>query len=447
MEKLDNNELISLLDQKKLRDLKDELITYNEADIAIFFEEIDEVQAAAVFRILPKDIAAETFSFFSSDLQNKIIDSMTNSEITEIVEKLYIDDVVDMLEELPANVVKKVMANVPKNRRDIINQYLQYPEDSAGSIMTAEYISIKKKNTVGSAIKTIRKKGVNSESIYTVYITDAQRRLEGFVSVRTLLVNDDRTNIVDLLEEDVIYVTTTDDQEYVARQFAKYGFLSLPVVDQEKRLVGIVTIDDAVDVLEEEATEDFEKMAAMAPSEKPYLKSTIWEISKNRFPWLLFLMLSATITGLIINKYEALLAAISGVMAFVPMLTDAGGNAGSQSSTMIIRGLSIGEVSTKDYGKIFLKELGVSVIVGIALAAVNFLRIILIGSLSVKIALTVSLSLVVTIIIAKSVGGLLPIAAKKLNMDPAIMAAPLITTIVDTLSLLVYFFFVQEILL
>lgn len=447
MEKLDNNELISLLDQKKLRDLKDELITYNEADIAIFFEEIDEVQAAAVFRILPKDIAAETFSFFSSDLQNKIIDSMTNSEITEIVEKLYIDDVVDMLEELPANVVKKVMANVPKNRRDIINQYLQYPEDSAGSIMTAEYISIKKKNTVGSAIKTIRKKGVNSESIYTVYITDAQRRLEGFVSVRTLLVNDDRTNIVDLLEEDVIYVTTTDDQEYVARQFAKYGFLSLPVVDQERRLVGIVTIDDAVDVLEEEATEDFEKMAAMAPSEKPYLKSTVWEISKNRFPWLLFLMLSATITGLIINKYEALLAAISGVMAFVPMLTDAGGNAGSQSSTMIIRGLSIGEVSTKDYGKIFLKELGVSVIVGIALAAVNFLRIILIGSLSVKIALTVSLSLVVTIIIAKSVGGLLPIAAKKLNMDPAIMAAPLITTIVDTLSLLVYFFFVQEILL
>ncbi len=447
MEKVDINELITLLDQKKLRELKDELITYNEADIAIFFEEIDEVQAAAIFRILPKDIAAETFSFFSSDLQNKIIDSMTNSEITEIVEKLYIDDVVDMLEELPANVVKKVMANVPQNRRDIINQYLQYPEDSAGSIMTAEYISIKKENTVGSAIKTIRKKGINSESIYTVYITDAQRRLEGFVSVRTLLVNDDRTNIVDLLEEDVIYVTTTDDQEDVARKFAKYGFLSLPVVDQERRLVGIVTIDDAVDVLEEEATEDFEKMAAMAPSEKPYLKSSIWEISKNRFPWLLVLMLSATITGMIINKYEALLAAISGVMAFVPMLTDAGGNAGAQSSTMIIRGLSIGEVSTEDYGKIFLKELGVSVIVGVALAAVNFLRIILIGSLSAKIALTVSLSLVVTIIIAKSIGGLLPIAAKKLNMDPAIMAAPLITTIVDTLSLLVYFFFVQEILL
>lgn len=447
MEKLDINELISLLDQKKLRELKDELITYNEADIAIFFEEVDDVQAAAIFRILPKDIAAETFSFFSSDLQNKIINSMTNSEITEIVEKLYIDDVVDMLEELPANVVKKVMVNVPKNRRDIINQYLQYPEDSAGSIMTAEYISIKKENTVGSAIKTIRRKGINSESIYTVYITDAQRRLEGFVSVRTLLVNSDSTNIVDLLEEDVIYVTTTDDQEDVARKFAKYGFLSLPVVDQERRLVGIVTIDDAVDVLEEEATEDFEKMAAMAPSEKPYLKSTIWEISKNRFPWLLFLMLSATITGLIINKYEALLAAISGVMAFVPMLTDAGGNAGSQSSTMIIRGLSIGEVSTEDYGKIFLKEFGVSVIVGIALALVNFLRIIIIGSLSVKIALTVSLSLVVTIIIAKSVGGLLPIVAKKLNMDPAIMAAPLITTIVDTLSLLVYFFFVQEILL
>lgn len=447
MEKVFKDELMELLREKKLRKLKDELITFNEADIALFIEDLSDLEAVAVFRILPKNIAAETFAYFSREVQNNIIGSMTNTEITEIVDDLYIDDVVDMLEELPANVVKKIMKNVPTERRCIINQYLQYPEYSAGSIMTAEFIDIKMKNTVGTAIKHIRNKALDSESVYTLYITDTWRRLVGFVSVRTLLVNDDNTKLEDLIEEDVIYVTTTDDQEYVARQFAKYGFLSLPVVDQEKRLVGIVTIDDAVDVLDEEATEDFEKMAAMAPSDKPYIKSSIWELSKNRLTWLVFLMLSGTISGMILLKFEGALEALSGAAAFIPMLMGAGGNAGSQSSTMIIRGLSIGEIETKDYIKVFFKEFGVAVLVGIALAIVNFVRIIIIKPGQTMLAFTVSLSLVFTIMIAKSVGGLLPLAAKKLNLDPALMAAPLITTIVDALALLVYFFFVETILL
>lgn len=447
MEDIKIEELYNLLQTKQLRKLKEELLTYNEADIAIFIESLDEVEALAVFRILPKDDAAETFAFFEQDTQERFINLMTNAELTNLAENSYIDDVVDILEELPATIVKKILKDVDPQRRAIINQYMQYPEDSAGSIMTAEYIGLKKNITVKQAFDIIRVKGVDSENVYTCYITDASRRLEGFVSVRTLLVSDDDVIIEDLIEEDVIYVTTTDDQEDVARIFAKYGFLSLPVVDHEHRLVGVVTIDDAVDVLEEEATEDMEMMAAMTPSDKPYLKDSVVSIAKNRVTWLLILMLTATITGFIINRFEATLTAVSGVMAFVPMLTGAGGNAGAQSSTMVIRGLSIGEVSILDYRKVFVKELGVAVLVGIVLAIVNFFRIILFNPGQEMIALTVSLSLIITIIIAKSVGGLLPLIAKKANLDPAIMASPLITTIVDTLSLLVYFFFVESILL
>lgn len=447
MEDIKIEELYNLLQTKQLRKLKEELLTYNEADIAIFIESLDEVEALAVFRILPKDDAAETFAFFEQDTQERFINLMTNAELTNLAENSYIDDVVDILEELPATIVKKILKDVDPQRRAIINQYMQYPEDSAGSIMTAEYIGLKKNITVKQAFDIIRVKGVDSENVYTCYITDASRRLEGFVSVRTLLVSDDDVIIEDLIEEDVIYVTTTDDQEDVARIFAKYGFLSLPVVDHEHRLVGVVTIDDAVDVLEEEATEDMEMMAAMTPSDKPYLKDSVVSIAKNRVTWLLILMLTATITGFIINRFEATLTAVSGVMAFVPMLTGAGGNAGAQSSTMVIRGLSIGEVSISDYRKVFVKELGVAVLVGIVLAIVNFFRIILFNPGQEMIALTVSLSLIITIIIAKSVGGLLPLIAKKANLDPAIMASPLITTIVDTLSLLVYFFFVESILL
>ncbi|NLW53196.1 MAG: magnesium transporter [Tissierellia bacterium] len=447
MEEQNIEQLRLLVEQKKLRELKQELLSYNEADIAIFIESLNDVEALAVFRILPKEEATETFSFFELDTQERFINIMTNAELTNLAENLYIDDVVDMLEELPATVVKKILKDVQPQRRAIINQYMAYPEDSAGSIMTAEYIGLKEHITVKQALDTIRVRGLDSENIYTCYITDNQRKLEGFVSVRTLLVNNDDVVISDLLEEDVIYVTTTDDQEDVARLFAKYGFLSLPVVDHEKRLVGVVTIDDAVDVLEEEATEDIELMAAMTPSEKPYLKTSVLELAKNRFTWLIILMLTATVTGFIINSFEATLTAVAGAMAFVPMLTGAGGNAGAQSSTMVIRGLSIGELELDDYKKIFIKELGVSILVGVVLAIVNFFRIIIFNPGQYLMALTVSLSLVVTIMIAKSVGGLLPIAAKRLNLDPAIMASPLITTIVDTLSLLVYFFFITKIML
>lgn len=447
MEEQNIEQLRLLVEQKKLRELKQELLSYNEADIAIFIESLNDVEALAVFRILPKEEATETFSFFELDTQERFINIMTNAELTNLAENLYIDDVVDMLEELPATVVKKILKDVQPQRRAIINQYMAYPEDSAGSIMTAEYIGLKEHITVKQALDTIRVRGLDSENIYTCYITDNQRKLEGFVSVRTLLVNNDDVVISDLLEEDVIYVTTTDDQEDVARLFAKYGFLSLPVVDHEKRLVGVVTIDDAVDVLEEEATEDIELMAAMTPSEKPYLKTSVLELAKNRFTWLIILMLTATVTGFIINSFEATLTAVAGAMAFVPMLTGAGGNAGAQSSTMVIRGLSIGELELDDYKKIFINELGVSILVGVVLAIVNFFRIIIFNPGQYLMALTVSLSLVVTIMIAKSVGGLLPIAAKRLNLDPAIMASPLITTIVDTLSLLVYFFFITKIML
>ncbi len=430
--------LSELFEEKKLRELKEELITFNEADIAIFIEELDPLEAITVFRILPKDIAAETFSYFSSEMQNHIIDAMTNVELTEIVDKLYIDDIVDMLEELPAVVVSKIMKNIPHTKRGVVNQFLKYPKDSAGSIMTAEYIDVKMEATVGDAIAKIRRKGISSESIYTVYIINEKRTLEGFVSVRTLLMNPDDKLIKDLIEEDVIYVYTTDDKEDVARKIKKYGFLSLPVVDHEKRLVGIVTIDDAVDVLEEEATEDFEKMAAMAPSDKPYLKTSIFTIAKNRFTWLLILMLSATLTGAIIDKYEPILYAVVGLISFVPMLTDSGGNAGSQSSTMVIRSLALGEITTNDYMQVFFKELGVSLIVGFVMALINFLRIYLLGIGTPMVAFTVSLTLMATIIMAKVIGGLLPIVAEKIKIDPTLMAAPLISTIVDSLSLLVY---------
>lgn len=446
MEREKIDELIGLLSEKRFKELKDELITYNEADIAIFFESIDSLKAVAVFRLLPKDIAAETFSFFSVEMQNHMIESMTNIEITEIVDRLYIDDAVDMLEELPANVVSRVMANISGKKRSIINQYLQYPKDSAGSIMTAEYLNVTLEDTVGKAIQMIRDLGMTRESIYSVYITDEKMFLEGFVSVRSLLLNEDDVKLKELIEEDVIYVRTDDDQEYVARQFAKYGFLALPVVDKEGRLVGLVTVDDAIDVLEEEATEDFEKMAAMTPSEKPYLKTSVFALAKNRLTWLLFLMLSASFTGLIINSYEHFLLGISGISAFVPMLTGSGGNAGAQASTVEIRSMAIGEVDLHDYPKVLVKEIGVGFIVGAGLAIVNFIRVIIFHPGQYMVSLTVSLALMATIIISKLVGCTLPMVAKKLNLDPTIMAAPLLTTVVDSMSLLVYVYFVKSIL-
>lgn len=446
MEKENREFLLNLLKEKNARQLREELMKYNEADIAEFIEEIDEVQTLAVFRILPKDIASEVFAYFDPDMKLYLLNLMTNVELTEIVDDLYIDDFVDMLEELPANIVKRVMKDINPEKRNIINQYLQYPEESAGSIMTAEFIDIKKSMTVGQTLEHIRKVGMKSETVYTLYITDESRKLEGYLSIRTILKNDESVVVETLMEEDVIYANTFDDQEDITKLFKKYGFLAIPVVDNEKRLVGVVTFDDAVDVMQEESTEDFELMAAMTPSEKPYLKSSVLEIAKNRFVWLIILLLTATITGSIISKYEQILTAVTGVIAFLPMIIGTGGNAGSQSSTIVIRGLSIGEIELKDYPRVFVKELGVSLIVGIGLALFNYFRIIIFGG-SADIALTVSLTLVFTILIAKSVGGLLPIIAQKLNMDPAVMAAPLITTIVDTLSLIIYVIFVSLILI
>ncbi|MFM1515108.1 magnesium transporter [Helcococcus ovis] len=446
MEKENREFLLDLLKEKNVRKLREELLKYNEADIAEFIEEIDEVQTLAVFRILPKDIASEVFAYFDSDMKLHLLNLMTNTELTEIVDDLYIDDFVDMLEELPANIVKRVMKDINPEKRNIINQYLQYPEESAGSIMTAEFIDIKKNMTVGQTLEHIRKVGMKSETVYTLYITDASRKLEGYLSIRTILKNDESVVVETLMEEDVIYANTFDDQEDIAKLFKKYGFLAIPVVDNEKRLVGVVTFDDAVDVMKEESTEDFELMAAMTPSEKPYLKSSVLEIAKNRFVWLIILLLTATITGSIISKYEEILTAVTGVIAFLPMIIGTGGNAGSQSSTIVIRGLSVGEIELCDYHRVFLKELGVSLVVGVGLSLFNYFRIIVFGG-SKEIALTVSLTLVFTILIAKSVGGLLPIIAQKLNMDPAVMAAPLITTIVDTLSLIIYVIFVSLILI
>ncbi|EHR33348.1 magnesium transporter [Helcococcus kunzii] len=438
--------LLNLLLEKKGRELREELLKYNEADIAEFIEEIDEVETLAVFRLLPKDVAVDVFAEFDSEKQGKLLNLMTNIELTEIVDNLYIDDFVDMLEELPANIVKKIMKDVDPEKRNIINQYLQYPEDSVGSIMTAEFIDIKKHMTVGQALNKIRRVGMNSETIFTIYITDASRRLEGYLSIRTLLVNDEDKTIESLMDEDVIFVHTHDDQEVVAKIFSRYGFLAVPVVDNESRLVGMVTFDDAVDVIQEENTEDFELMAAMAPSEKPYMKSSAWEIAKNRFGWLIVLLLTAILTSSIITKYENILTSFTGVIAFLPMIIGTGGNAGSQSSTIVIRGLSLGEIKISDYYKVIIKELGVSIIVGLGLAIFNYLRIVVFGG-SPSMALTISLTLLFTIMLAKTVGGLLPILAEKFKMDPAIMAAPLITTIVDTLSLMIYVVFVSIILI
>lgn len=444
---LEMYELYDLVDKKNMRSVQERIKSYNVVDIALFLETLNHLQALAVFRILPKDIATEVFSFFNQETQEEFISLMTNAELTNLVENLYIDDVVDMVEDLPEDVVARVLKNVRKDRRDIINRFLQYKEDSAGSIMTGEFISVKRDMTVAETIEKVRREGSDVESIYTVYVTNEKSELEGYISVKTLLTNDPNLLISGLLSEDIISVHTDTDQEEVAKIISKYDLVSVPVLDNQAKLVGIVTIDDAVDVLELEATEDIQKIAAMTPLEDKYLDSSIFVLAKNRIGWLLFLMISATFTGLIIEKYEALLIAYAGLMAFVPMLTDTGGNAGSQSSTMIIRGISLGEIKNSDFIKVFSKELLVGLLTGIILAVVNSVRMIIMYPGEMRMSIVVSLTLIATVVMSKTIGGLLPIAAKALKMDPAVMAAPLITTIVDSLSLLVYFFFVRMILM
>lgn len=439
MEKVDQEKLSQLADEKKYRQLKEALLELNAVDVAAFIEELDSERTVVVFRMLPKEVATDVFAELPVEKETHIINSITDQELAEIMEDLYVDDAVDMLEELPATVVKRVLRSTKPDTRKLINQFLNYPENSAGSIMTAEYIGLRKSMTVEQAFAYIRKNGIDSETIYTCYVMDDKRRLEGVVTVKDLLMNPYETKIEEIMDVYVIKAITTQDQEEVVETINKYSLLSLPVVDSEERLVGIITIDDVMDVMEEEATEDFEKMAAMLPSEKPYLKTNVFQLAKNRIPWLLILMLSSMITGNILLKYETAFAAVPLLVTFIPMLMDTGGNSGSQSSTMIIRGMAIGEVHPSDILKVMWKEVRVGLIVGTALALVNYVRLMIQYPGNPMVCLTVVLSLFCTVIVAKTIGCTLPIAAKVLKFDPAIMASPMITTIVDAVSLMVYF--------
>ncbi|MEY8396012.1 magnesium transporter [Lachnospiraceae bacterium 45-P1] len=438
-ESVDMEELLKLAEEKKYRQLKVALLELNEVDIATFIEELDSERTVVVFRMLPKALATDVFAELPVETQTHIINSITDKELSEIVEELYVDDAVDMLEELPATVVRRVLQNTTADTRKLINQFLNYPENSAGSIMTAEYVGLKKNMTVEQSFAYIRRHGIDSETIYTCYVMDEKRQLEGVVTVKDLLMNPYETKVGDIMDTHVIKVVTTDDQEEAADTMSRYGLLCLPVVDREGRLVGIITVDDVMEVIEEEATEDFEKMAAMLPSEKPYLKTSVFQLARNRIPWLLILMLSSTITGGILVKYENAFAAIPLLVSFIPMLMDTGGNSGSQSSTMIIRGMAVGEIEPADILKVVWKELRVGMMVGVVLAVVNFVRLMIQYPGNTMICLTVVLSVFCTVVVAKTIGCTLPIGAKVLKLDPAIMASPMITTIVDAVSLMVYF--------
>ena len=445
--------LLQMLEEKKYSTLRDILVTMNPSDIAALFGELEERQIPLMFRLLPKEQAAETFVEMEPDAQELLIKSFSDNELKEIVDELYVDDAADLVEEMPANVVKRILKQADPEMRSRINQILRYPENSAGSIMTMEYVSLRPSMTVEEAILRIRRQGVDKETIYTCYVTEG-RKLIGLVTVKDLLLaQDDETPIQEMMETNLICVNTHTDQEEVARMFSKYNFLALPVVDKENRMLGIVTFDDAMDVMVDEATEDMEIMSGMLPSEKTYLKSGVFELFKNRIPWLMLLMVSATFTGLIITAFEDALAAQVALTAFIPMLMGTGGNSGSQSSVTVIRSLSLGELKFKDIGIVLWKEVRTAVLCGISLAVVCFVKIWLVDrmmlgnqDITLWVNLVVCLALAVTVIIAKVVGGLLPLGAKALKLDPAVMASPFISTIVDALSLLVYFLFAKMIL-
>jgi len=449
--------LLAMLEDKKYATLRDILITMNPSDIAGLFEDLEEKQIPLMFRLLPKELAAETFVEMEPDEQELLIRGFSDNELKEVLDELYVDDAADIVEEMPANVVKRILKAADPEMRHSINQILRYPENSAGSIMTTEYVSLRPHMTVEEAILRIRRQGIDKETIYTCYVTAKDRRLMGLVTVKDLLLaEDDEMRIEEIMQQnmaDLIFVTTKDDQEQVALMFNKYNFLALPVVDGEGRMVGIVTFDDAMDVMEEEATEDMELMGGMTPSEKPYLKSSSFELFKNRIPWLMLMMVSATFTGLIMTSFEDALAAQIALSAFIPMLMGTGGNSGSQSSVTVIRGLSLGELEFRDIGIILWKEIRTALMCGIALAVVCFAKIWLIDHLlmgneniTLMVDLVVCLALCVTVVLAKMVGCMLPMAAKAVKLDPAVMASPFISTIVDALSLLVYFLFAKMLL-
>lgn len=424
---------------RKFAEIRKLLSDANPVDIAQMFEELEEEDVIRVFRLLPKEVAAETFSYMSSEAQKNIVESMTDRELSGIIDELFLDDTVDLIEEMPASVVKKVLANTFGEKRSLINRFLQYKEDSAGSIMTIEFVDLKKEMTVEKAFEHIRKTGVDKETIYTCYVIDANRVLEGVITVKDLLLAAPSDIVGDIMDTNIIYATTDEDKEDVAHIFHKYDFMSLPVVDKEKRLVGIVTFDDAMDVMEEENTEDFEKMAAIMPSERPYLKTSIFEHAKHRIVWLMVLMISATFTGAIISSFEDAFKVIPVLVAFIPMLMDTGGNSGSQTSTLIIRGMALGEIEGRDVLRVWWHEIAVSLILGAALAAVSILKTYFLNGGNIRLSVTVSLSLYATVIIAQSIGCLLPIAVKKVGLDPAVAASPIITTIVDACALSIYF--------
>lgn len=423
----------------KVTQLSEYLQNINPVDISKLLMKLSNKDLILTFRLLQKDKAAEAFSYLDKDYQKKIIEKITDSEVEVIIEQLFLDDTVDFIEELPSNVVKKVLRNTSQEKRNLINQFLKYEQYSAGSIMTIEFVELKDNMNVGDAIASIRNTKLDKEIIETCFVIDKNRRLKGSVSLQDLIVSSDDTPISKLTDTNIVFTTTIEDQEKVASLFKEYDLICMAVVDKEDRLVGIITADDIMDIIEKENTEDFQKMAAMKPSEEPYLKTPVLELSKHRVVWLLVLMISATITGSIIKQFDEVIQSVVILAAFIPMLMDTGGNAGSQSATLVIRGLALGDIKIKDYLKVMWKEFRVSLVVAFVLSSVNFLRVYFLENTDIMVNLTICISLFFTVIIAKVTGGILPIIAKKLKLDPAIMASPLITTIVDTFALIIYF--------
>ena len=447
------DELTQLLEQKDRKTLRQRLEEMNEFDVAEFLSELEDAQMLAVFRLLSKETAAEVFANLEPPEQERIITAITDQELSGLIEELYVDDAVDIMEELPANLVKRLMRSATPSTRNLINQYLRYPEDSAGSIMTAEFVDLKKYMSVKESIARIRRIGEDKETIYVCFVTNASRKLEGVVTVKDLLLHDDDMIIEDLMDRNVVFATTTEDQESVSEKFSDYDLMAMPVVDKEGRLVGIVTVDDVMDVMEQEATEDIEKMAGINPSDKPYSRSSPWEIWKNRIPWLMFLMLSATFTSMILTSFESRLAAVAGLVPFIPMLMGTGGNSGAQSATAVIRSLSLGDIEPRDALRVLWKEWRVAFLCGLSLSVINFGKMLLVDGLllgnaniTLAVAATVSLAIVFVVMFAKLVGSLLPIGAEKIGLDPAVMANPLISTLTDAVSLLIYIFIAMLIL-
>lgn len=443
-----NEEILQLIEEKKYARLRELLSEMNPADIAQILTDVPERELPVIFRILPKELAAEVFVEMDTEMQQLLIEAFSDTELREVMDELFMDDTVDIIDEMPATVAKRILKQTDPRTRKMINQLLAYPDDSAGSIMTTEYIDLKKDMTVEQAFDKIRRIGLDTETIYTCYVTDASRHLLGIVSVKDLLLNEKSCIIGDIMDENIIYANTLDDKEEVAGQFEKYDLMALPVVDKENRLVGIVTVDDAIDVIQEEATEDIEKMAAILPSDKTYFRTSVFSTFKARIPWLMLLMISATFTGAIISSFEAKLTVLPALIAFIPMLMDTGGNSGSQSSVTIIRSISLGDIQFKDIGRVVWKELRVALCCSVVLAAINFVKMWLVdymilhtfdpGKQFAEIAV-VCLTLFFTVIVAKLMGCVLPIIAKKIGFDPAVMASPFITTIVDAISLFIYF--------